>query len=97
MFIGSSDLTEVGNEVFEKLAPCCDLLVNRSAACTWTRTLEAFCEYFGRRAFGRDRCVEDAIFAIITAFLVVKSHTTNAAGVYGLSAATAPEAATPLN
>ena len=31
VFVGSSNLAEIGNEVFEELAPCCDLLVHRSA------------------------------------------------------------------
>jgi hypothetical protein len=97
VFIGGSNLAEVGNEVFEELAPCCDLLVDRPVVYPRQPTLEAFCENFGRGALGRYRCVEDAVFAIITAFLVVEGHATNATGVYGLSAATASEAATPLD
>ena len=74
VFIGGSNLAEVGNEVFEELAPCCDLLVDRPAVYPRQPTLEAFCENFGRGALGRYRCVEDAVFAIITAFLVVEGH-----------------------
>jgi len=32
MFIGGSNFAEVGNEVFEKLAPCCVVLVNDGRA-----------------------------------------------------------------
>lgn len=60
-------------------------------------TLEALGQGLGGRALGGDRRVEDAIFTIVSALLVVEGHATDAARVHASPAATALQAAGALD
>jgi hypothetical protein len=60
-------------------------------------TLEALGQHLGGRALGRHRRIEDAILAVVAAFLVVNGHATDAAGMHALPAPAALQAGAPLD
>jgi hypothetical protein len=94
VLVGGRDLAEVGDEVFEELAPSCLVLVACLPHCHMeVPTLEAVGQDLGGRALGRHGRVKDALVALIAMLLVVDGHAAYAARVHASPAAAALDGA----